>query len=251
MARSTGDTEDDLFVSDENHGMTAYTFADKVKTRIADMGIGNYQRPKLERDHEGVVLHLKKGDYFDGRLPTVIRKLTLDQLSSLYSLYTNWYGYITTQFMLIAAERSEAIRQREFILNHLKNHYLVPDAEGKKLVETAVTDAAKTDKRYIMPNARYEELNALYNMLEAMREVANQDMKVISREVTIQQEKLHKELILQGFGNRGRERENASVVEGDSSYGEAQGTAAEGVVTPRPPRSGVNRTKVQVPRVRR
>jgi len=248
---SNGNNEE-IFVSDENHGMTAYTFSDKVKKRIADLGVGNYERPRLEKDHEGVVLHLKKGDYFDGRLPTVIRKLSLDQLSALYSLYSNWFGYITTQFMLIAAERSEATRQRDFILNHLKNHYRLPDEEGKKLVETAVTDAAKTDKRYVLANARYEELNALYNMLEAMRDVANQDMKVISREVTIQQEKMHKELLLQGFGNRGRAFNDA--LGGDTSYGGAtedpapdgpeEGAAEEGQPAPRRPR-------VQVPRVTR
>lgn len=247
---------DEIFVSDENHGMTAYTFADKVKKRIADLGIGNYTRPKLEKDHEGVVLHLKRGDYFDGRLPTVIRKLTLDQLSALYSLYTNWFGYITTQFMLIAAERSEATRQRDFILNHLKNHYRLPDEEGKKMVETAVADAAKTDKRYVLANARYEELNALYNMLEAMKDVANQDMKVISREVTIQQEKMHKELLLQGFGNRGRAFNEA--LGGDSYGGEtedpartghgAQEGSEEGAAEGQsPPQHG----RVQVPRVTR
>lgn len=218
MTMSTG-KNDEVFVSDENHGMTAYTFADKVKKRVADLGVGNYQRPRLEKDHEAVILHLKKGQFFDGRLPTVIRKLTLDQLSALYSLYSNWFGYITTQFMLIAAERSEATRQRDFLLNHLKNYYRATDDEGKKLPETAITDAAKTDKRYVLANARYEELTAVYNMLEAMREVANQDMRVISREVTIQQEKLHKELLLQGFGNRGRDF--TSAIEGDDSYGEA------------------------------
>lgn len=248
---SNGKNNDEIFVSDENHGMTAYTFADKVKKRIADLGIGNYQRPKLEKDHEGVVLNLKKGDYFDGRLPTVIRKLSLDQLSALYSLYSNWFGYITTQFMLIASERSEATRQRDFMLNHLKNYYRIPDADGKKVVETQVVDMAKTDKRYILASARYEELNALYNMLEAMRDVANQDMKVISREVTIQQEKLHKEMLLQGFGNRGREFDNAL---GGESYGSetedpAQG-GAEGEAEGQPS-APTPRRQVQVPRVQR
>ena len=245
---SNGEAGDDIFVSDENHGMTAYAFADRVKKKLHELGIGNYQRPKLEKDHESVILHLKKGDYFDGRMPTVIRKLTLDQLSALYSLYSNWFGYITSQFMIIATERSEAIRQREFMLNHLKNHYRVPDTDGKKLPETAISDAAKTDKRFVLANARYEELNALYNMLEAMREVASQDMKVISREVTIQQEKTQKELLLHGFGNRGRDRADASAIEGDPVY-ETQDTGTAKPAGPSHP--SLNRAKVQVPRVNR
>jgi hypothetical protein len=212
----------------------------------------------LEKDHEGIVSHLKKGDYFDGRLPTVIRKLTLDQLSALYSLYTNWFGYITAQFMLIAAERSEATRQRDFILNHLKNYYRAPDGEGKKLVETAVADAAKTDKRYVLANARYEELNAIYNMLEAMREVANQDMKVISREVTIQQEKFHHDLLLQGFGHRGERaaRDFDSAIGGES-YGAAtqdpggDNNGEVGVNAPPKQPAPAPRPRRQVPRVHR
>jgi hypothetical protein len=207
----------DIFITDENEGIAAYTFAHKVTQKIASLGIGTYERPRLEADHEGVVLNLRSGDYFDGRLPVVIRKLTLDQLSALYSLFSNWFGYIVTQFMLIAAERSEADRQREFLLNHLKNHYRQPYT-GKKVPETAVADAAKTDKRYVLANARYEELNALYNMLEAMRSMASQDMRVISREVTIQQEKVRKELLLQGFGNRGRDYADAvSLADWESS----------------------------------
>lgn len=246
----------EVFVSDENHGMTSYTFADKVKKRVADLGVGNYERPKLEKDHEGVIPHLRRGQFFDGRLPTVIRKLTLDQLSALYSLYSNWFGYITTQFMLIAADRSEATRQRDFMLNHLKNYYRSADDEGKKLPETAITDAAKTDKRYVLASAKYEELTAVYNMLEAMREVANQDMKVISREVTIQQEKLHKELLMQGFGNRGRNFTDA--IEGDDSYDDApeDPADAEGDLGESEPevarvKAPPARRGVQVPRVYR
>jgi len=208
----------DAFLTDENEGISAYTFADRVTARIQKLGVGNYERPRLEEDHEGVILHLKRGDYFDGRLPIIIRKLTLDQLSALYSLYSNWFGYITTQFMMIAAERSEATCQKEFLINHLKNHYRTPYA-GKKLPETAVTDAAKTDKRYVLANARYEELTAIYNMLEAMKEVANQDMKVISREVTIQQEKARKDLLLHGFGNRGKDYSDFQNAVSDTEWG--------------------------------
>jgi hypothetical protein len=217
MTLSSGNEE--AFVSDESHGMTAYTFADRAKKRVADLGIGNYQRPRLEKDHESIIPHLKRGDYFDGRLPTVIRKLTLDQLSALYSLFSNWFGYITTQFMLVAADRSEAICQRDFLLTNIKNYYRVPDPEGKRLPEAAITDAAKQDKRYVMAKAKYEELNLIYESIQAMREVANQDMKVISREVTIQQEKHSHEMMLHGFGNRGRERDFTNAVEG--GYGDA------------------------------
>lgn len=241
--------EDTTWFADENEGMGSYTFSDRVKKRLSDLGIGNYDRPRLEEDHEGLFKHLKTGQYFDGRMPTVIRKFSLDQLSALYSLYSNWNAYITSKFMEIATERSEAAHQKSFMLNHLKNHYRRPGPDGSKIPETAVTDAAKTDKRYISANARYEELTALYNMLEAMRDVTSQDMKVISREVTIQQEKLRKDLLMQGFENRGR---------GDRSFDQALGGGDDygyGTTAPQNPTGGneppPERQKVRVPRVQR
>lgn len=242
-----GDDYDNQFVSDENFGMASYTFAGKVKNRLSDLGIGNYERPRLEVEHEGLFRHLEAGDYFDGRMPTVIRKFSLDQLSALYSLYSNWNGYIQSKFVEIATERSEASHQKSFMLNHLKNHYRRPAADGSKLPETAVTDAAKTDKRFISANARYEELNALYNMLEAMCEVTDQDMKVISREVTIQQEKTRKNFLLNGFENRGRaDRAFDDTLSGES-YGSAP-TQNSSTPNPEPP---AQRSKVRVPRVQR
>ena len=243
----TGNEDTDVFVADEIHGMEAYTTADRVKTRLSQLGIGNYERPRLEVDHEGIFHGLRSGEYFDGRLPTVIRRLSLDQLSALYSLYTNWYGYITTQYMLIAVERSEAIRKKEFILNHLKNYFRRAGGDRGKMPETAITDAAKTDKRYITASATYEELNALYDCVEAMRKVADQDMKVISREVTIQQAKLHKELMLNNFGNRRDEfadNDFSTSVEDIGQYG----TQANDPTTEEPTRV---RPRPPVPKVQR
>jgi hypothetical protein len=233
MRSQIGNDNDELFVADESAGMTAYTFAERVKSKISDLGVGVLDRPVLEKDHEGVISHLRSGEYFDGKLPTVIRKLDLDQISALYSLYTNWFGYLTTHFGLVGAEKAEAAAQREFILNHLKNHYRRPTRDGRKIPETAVTDAAKTDIRYIEANAKCEEVTALYNILEAFREVASQNMKVISREVTIKQEKVRQEMLLMGFGNRGRSPDYSSTLEGYSHEPPPTQTAASFKATPR------------------
>lgn len=218
MSASIGNPTD-IFEGDENFGMEQYTFAANVKKKIQDLGIGNYRRPRIAEDHESIFVGVRSGQYFDGRLPTVIRKLTLDQLSALFSLYSNWYGYLTTQTMLVAAERSEAIRKKEYMLHHLKNLYRTPGPDGTKIPETAVADNAKTDTRYVTVSAKYEEINALYSILDAMRKVADQDMKVVSREVTIQQEKIRKELLQGGFHNRGRDQEFEEAVGEGGYYG--------------------------------
>jgi hypothetical protein len=90
------------FVTDEITGINLYTFADRVKGRLGEIGIGEQSnRPKLEDAHKGIFVGLKPGDYFNGRMPVVIRKLTLDQLSALYSLFTSWYSYLTFQTNLV------------------------------------------------------------------------------------------------------------------------------------------------------
>lgn len=218
MKKSFGDFRPEVtvdFDADENFGMDKYTFAEDVKRKAKELGVGYYQRPKLAEDHEGIFPGVRAGEAFDGQLPTVIRKLDLDQLSALYSLYSNWYGYLTTQTMLAAAERSEAIRKKEFMLNHLKVFYRNPPRGTPKPPETAVSDMAKTDRRFIEVSAAYEQINAFYDVLDAMRKVADQDMKVISREVTIQQEKIRKELLGQGFGRRGKDDDFDSAVGGE------------------------------------
>ena len=190
------------FVTDEITGINLYTFADRVKERLKSTGIGEQsQRPKLEEEHKGIFVGLKPGDYFNGRMPVVIRKLTLDQLSALYSLFTSWYSYLTFQTNLVAVERSEASKQKEFLWSHIRRQYKF-NPDGTKNSDQVMSDMARGDYRYAKANARYEELNVLYNCMLATLEVTEQDMKMISREVTINQAKLAKDALGSGFRER-------------------------------------------------
>ena len=74
------------FETPENTGLEVYTYADRVKHRLAELGLRPRPQPQLDEEHAGVFPGLRPGQYFDGRLPVVIRKLSLDQLSALYSL---------------------------------------------------------------------------------------------------------------------------------------------------------------------
>ena len=187
------------FVTDEVTGLNAYTFADRVKEKLKTIGIGEQsQRPRLEEDHKGMFSGLKAGDYFNGKLPVVIRRLTLDQLSALYSLFTSWYSYLSFQTGLIAAERSEALTQKEFLWSHIRKQYKW-NADRTKNTDQVASDQARGDYRFVKARARYAELNALYECMVAALEVAEQDMKTISREVTINQAKLAREYLGSGF----------------------------------------------------
>ena len=76
------------FELDESQALEEYTFANDVIIELENIGVGRDTRPRIVEDHADILSGLRAGDYFDGRLPTVIRKLSLDQLSALYSLFT-------------------------------------------------------------------------------------------------------------------------------------------------------------------
>jgi hypothetical protein len=211
------------FECNETDGLKAYTFAQNVTDRLSSLGLGaNPQRPRLEKEHEGIFPGLLAGQYFDGRLPTVIRRLSLDQVSALYSLYTNWYRYLVVVTRKVATERSEAIRQKEFIWSHIRSVRKRPDpSTGKKITDQTASDETRGDIRFVLLSAKYEEVNSLFEILAAMCEVAEQDMKVISREVTIQQTAFQQKFLSNNFRNRG-ERMMADDLGG--SYGDYRKT---------------------------
>jgi hypothetical protein len=215
------------FVTDEITGINLYTFADRVKTKLQQIGIGDQsQRPRLEEDHRGIFPGLKPGDYFNGRLPVVIRKLTLDQLSALYSLFASWYSYLTFQTGLIAAERSEALRQKEFLWSHVRKQHKF-NADGSKNTDQVMSDLARGDYRFVTTFAKYSELNAIYECMVSTLEVAEQDMKMISREVTINQAKMAKEYMGSGGGADRTSRGFRPWVAGKREEGEGDSHEAD------------------------
>jgi hypothetical protein len=232
------------FEADEQIGLSKYTYADRVKEKLGELGVGQAPRPVLHEDHKSIFQGLKPGQYFDGRLPTVIRRLTLDQLSALYSLYSNYYAYIMFQTNIVAVERSEAKRQKEFIWSHLRKQYKVVDPDtGRKRTDQVTSDLARIDFRFITADAKYEELNVLYNCMQALCEIAEKDMSVISREVTINQVKLEHDAYGRNMGNRAAG--NRAWVPPGGKSGDTKGTTSKPKPI-RPPKRPA-RTQARVP----
>lgn len=179
--------DDDKFQIDEDTGANMYTFSDKVKVRMeSDICIVDPGKPIIGPEHRGIFPHLKSGDYFDGRIPTVVRTLSLDNISDLLALLTAWYGHLTYQARYIATEKSEAKAQRDFIASHLRTKW----KRQKKGSDSAVKDLVLDDYRYVKWDAIYEELHAAHQFLEAVMDNTKRDINTVSREITIQQVKL-------------------------------------------------------------
>lgn len=202
------------FETDEVTGLDKYTYADRVKERLDDLGVSDTQKPQLSEEHQALFPNIKPGSYFNGRMPVSVKKLSLDQLNSLQWLFLAWFGYLSFQKNLIAVERSEAMRQKEFLWSHVRKQYRF-GTDGKKNSDQVMSDIARGDYRFVKANAQYEEVNALYNCMEAALDVADKDLKVISRAVTIEQIKLEKEFHARGFNKNanwsGRETSNADT----------------------------------------
>jgi hypothetical protein len=201
------ESDEDSFATDEVTGLSSYTFSDRIKERMKDLGLTGYaDRPRLSEEHDGIFPDLESGDYFNGRLPVVVRRLSLDQISALYSLYTAWFAYLTFQTNMIAAERSEAFTQKEFVWSHVRKQYKyytdMGDDKIRKRSDQQMSDEARCDYRFVKANSRYTELNTLYKSMLDTMEVAKKDMEMVSREVTIVQTKLEAEA--QAAGIKGR-----------------------------------------------
>lgn len=204
---STASSEDDedfidrTFESNEKYATQKYTFYPRVKERLDEMGMSSMDKPVLDETHEGIFTGLKPGQYYDGRLPTVIRSLSLDQMRALLSIVTNWYTYILQQASLVSAELSEAKRQREFMWSMIRTRMKDQARRaGVKVPDVRITDLAMLDQRFIDVDARLAEIDTLDNCVQAMLRSAGHNLKTVSRDITVIQIKIESEARGRGLG---------------------------------------------------
>ena len=193
------------FEADIVEGDEMYTFSELVKDRLQETGVIPTTRPIISEEHAEIFPGtFTAGDYFDGRLPGVIRKLTVDQLSDIHVLFTSWFSYVQFQETLVDIQRSEAERRKEFVEAKLKTIYASTNDihTQKKRSDQQVRDATKIDKRYIEVNAFYLQMKGLQACLAAAVKTAAEDLKTISREVTRAKMKQDNEIAKQYMSGR-------------------------------------------------
>lgn len=192
------------FRSSELAGINSYTYQGRVIQRLRSMGLGEPPRPVYTEKLLLIYPEATKGQPFDGRLPSTLRRLTLDQISDLHTTFSNWYAYISYQAKLIEAQRSEAQRQREFMWSTLRTMLRNDKATGEKRNDQQCSDAATIDVRFIKYDALFAELDAVNNLLDAFIKTASKDLSNISREVTIRTTEIEHGSRNRGFNNRTR-----------------------------------------------
>jgi hypothetical protein len=198
---------DRQFQCDQDDAERYYTFSDRVIDKLQGLGVGNMPIPELRNEHDGIFNKMKAGSYFDGRLPTTIRKLSFDQLSATLTLVTDWYTYIMQQAMLIEAELSEAKRQKEFMWALVRTRIKdTARSQGKKISDVLASDLAKIDSRFVKVDAIFIEKDTLNNCMQAMLRSAGHNLKTVSREITIRQIKEEAEARARGLGSSAGDR---------------------------------------------
>lgn len=194
-----------------DEGEQYYNFKSNVMEKIRALGISEPPRPKIEKVHEPIFPGKKAGDYFDGRLPTVIRRLSIDQLSFLHSLFTNWFAYVSFQAEVVAVEKSEARRKKDFTQAWLRDIHKYDSKTMEKRTAQEAADSAKYDERYVKADAHMGELDAVDKVMQAVVSMAEQDLKTISREITIQQVKLESDSSKRSYPQKRIPPEDRSV----------------------------------------
>jgi hypothetical protein len=201
-----------------------YTFYNKVVSNVDSMGIPVRQRPVMAIEHTRLFPGSNAGDAFDGRLPTIIRKLDIDQLSDLHALFTSWFAYVSYQECLTKARKTEAKHNRDLLWSRLRDIHKL-DENGAKASKERIDDAATMDTRFIDADGFFAEMDALHSCLDSAVCIASEDLKTISREVTRKQ--LEAEAKNQGRGIPGRMRNAGGSYQGGHDEEPAIGGSAD------------------------
>ena len=193
-----------------------YSFYTKVMQRLNEIGIPARQRPFVSPEHVAIFHDVTAGTAFDGRLPTVIRKLDLDQLSDLHALFSSWFAYVSYQERLADAQKTEANHKKIVTGAKLRDMYLI-DGNGEKRSDEVIADLARADIRFIEADSFFAEMDALHSCLESAVRIASEDLKTISRELTRKQLVLERDTQKNRFSGKYTPRSEANYDDNETS----------------------------------
>lgn len=170
-----------------------YSFASKVVTEMQRIGITEPERPVFHSEHLTIFPGVENGQYFDGRMPLVVKGMSLQELGTLYHLFQCWYAYLMYQYSVWKVRTSEAERKRSVLTTLLQKKY----GESQS-VEKAKTEA-KADSRYVEVDAEFETAKAMSDVLDCQIKITSKSMSMISRTITIKEAEVEQNAQSRGF----------------------------------------------------
>lgn len=160
---------------DTPEGEEAYKVADSAHAAMVEMGIYLPERPEFE---PGEFVH----DDGSPRMPGNMQELTDMEIGELYYIVETYFAYVTGQFAQVSNQYEEAKEIFKFIAAKVRL--------GKEGKVQDKTDRQTADRRYVLANAKALELKCLYNLLSKVKDKLEADMKVISRNITLREQRL-------------------------------------------------------------
>jgi hypothetical protein len=159
-------------------GRRIYNINDIVKSEAENIGVTTVVRPQLDQVHTSIFPGTKEGHYFDGRMPTVMKRLSLDQLSHLHSLLQSWYSYLAHQqamWKVRKAATKQILDNTEACLRGLYK------SEGNS--DQNARDMATHDMRYVEDNAELAKASAIATLIDAALRSAWHNIELVTQEL--------------------------------------------------------------------
>jgi hypothetical protein len=156
-------------------GEEAYKVSQSAHDEMVSRGIYLPEKPDFE---PGQFIHT------DGspKMPRNMQELGDMEIGELYYIVESFYAYVTGQFAEVGNQYDEA----KEIFNFIKAKVRL----GKEGKVQDKTDRQVADRRYVLANAKALELKCLYNLLSKVKDKLESDMKVISRNITLREQRL-------------------------------------------------------------
>ena len=176
-------------------------FQEQATENAAQAGIPIPYRPRMLEEHGKMYSDIPVGEYFDGRMPAAVKTLSLNQISSLYTLFMNWYAYVSAQERVWRAKKSEANKLRSHIEAACRRLHSTDEVGGKRSDQMARI-LAKLDVDFMEAERDLEIATATHDLIDAQLRVANKNLAMISREITLRGLQIEGQAAHRGFNTR-------------------------------------------------
>jgi hypothetical protein len=156
-------------------GEEAYHVAESAHSAMTEMGIYLPEKPEFDPSefvHE------------DGspRMPKNMQELSDMEIGELYYIVGSFFAYVTGQFADVGNRYDVAKETFNFVKAKVRL--------GKEGKQQDKNDRQIADRRYVIANARALELKCLYNLLSKVKDKLEQDLKSISRNITLRDQRI-------------------------------------------------------------
>lgn len=184
----------------------------KVAAELAKMGVRHPSRPKIEEAHRDMFQAGLVGQYFDGNIPTSFSRLALRQLEDLHTIAAAWFSYIANQLIRYQVSARFSKTKKDSIWGMVRG---IKKAELQNMGlpatgrDQAAADLTSMDGRFVLSNALYLKEQAMCDVLNNLRDVAENNVSAVSRAITVRvggEEHMHRGRGLGQYRGSGADR---------------------------------------------